>query len=259
MPSTFAPHAILGDDVRCAADAQVADDVEVGPFCVIHSGAVLEAGVRLGSHVVVHAGARLGAGTVVGDGAVLGKQVRLAAASTASAGELPPLEVGAGCTIGAQAVVNAGTTIGERTLIGDQTMVRERVTMGAGCVLGRGSLIENDTTVGDRVKVQADAYLTAYMSVEDDVFIAPCVMTTNDNFMGRTEARFALRGGPTIRRGARVGGGCVLLPNVEVGEEAFVGAGAIVTRDVPARTIVVGSPAKALREVAAEELLPPSR
>ena len=65
--------------------------------------------------------------------------------------------------------------------------------------------------------------------IEDDVFIAPCVVTTNDNFMGRTERRHALLRGATIRRGARVGGAVVLCPGVEVGEEAFIGAGAVVT------------------------------
>jgi len=87
------------------------------------------------------------------------------------------------------------------------------------------------------------------------VFIAPCVVTTNDNFMGRTERRHELIKGPTIRRGARIGGGAILLPGVEIGEDAFVGAGAIVLRDVPARTVVVGQPARVLREVAPEELL----
>jgi acetyltransferase-like isoleucine patch superfamily enzyme len=77
-------------------------------------------------------------------------------------------------------------------------------------------------------------------------------VTTNDNFMGRTERRHALRRGPTIRRGARIGGGAVLLPGIEIGEEAFVRAGAVVLRDVPARTIVVGNPARILRD---EELL----
>jgi acetyltransferase-like isoleucine patch superfamily enzyme len=87
------------------------------------------------------------------------------------------------------------------------------------------------------------------------VFVAPCVVTTNDNFMGRTERRKELMRGPTIRRGARVGGGAVLCPGVEIGEEAFVGAGAVVTKDVPPRKVVVGSPARVLRDVAAEELL----
>jgi acetyltransferase-like isoleucine patch superfamily enzyme len=75
------------------------------------------------------------------------------------------------------------------------------------------------------------------------------VVTTNDNFMGRTERRLALLKGPTIRRGARVGGGAILCPGVEIGEEAFVGAGAVVTRDVPPRTLVVGVPAREVREV----------
>ncbi len=105
-------------------------------------------------------------------------------------------------------------------------------------------------------KIQADAYITAYSTLEEHVFIAPCVVTTNDNFMGRTERRHELIEGPTIRRGARVGGGAILCPGVEIGEEAFVGAGAIVVRDVPARKVVVGSPARAIRDVPDDELLP---
>ena len=123
-------------------------------------------------------------------------------------------------------------------------------------VVGRGSLVENDTTIGARTTIQANAYVTAYSTLEDDVFIAPCVVTTNDNFMGRTERRHALRKGPTIRRGARVGGGAVLLPGIEIGEEAFVGAGAVVLDDVPPRALVVGNPARRIRDVPDEELLP---
>ena len=87
------------------------------------------------------------------------------------------------------------------------------------------------------------------------LFSAPTVQTTNDNFMGRTERRHALEKGATIRRGARVGGGSLLLPAVEIGEEAFVAAGSIVTRDVPAQTVVMGSPAKVVRDVPEDELL----
>jgi len=104
-------------------------------------------------------------------------------------------------------------------------------------------------------KIQADAYITAYSTLEEHVFIAPCVVTTNDNFMGRTERRHQLRRGPTIRRGARIGGGAILLPDIEIGEEAFVGAGAVVTKDVEARMVVVGSPARVMRPVAEDELL----
>ena len=105
------------------------------------------------------------------------------------------------------------------------------------------------------MRIQAKAYITAYCQLEDDVFIAPCVVTTNDNFMGRTEKRLELMKGAIVRRGARIGGAAILLPGVEIGEDAFVGAGAIVLRDVPARTVVVGQPARVLREVHPDELL----
>src|SRR6202007_1607630 len=98
-------------------------------------------------------------------------------------------------------------------------------------VLGRGSFIENDTTIGAMTKIQAGAYITAYSTLEDHVFIAPCVVTTNDDFMGRTERRHELIKGPTIRRGARVGGGAILCPGIVVGEEAFIGAGAVETKE----------------------------
>jgi acetyltransferase-like isoleucine patch superfamily enzyme len=163
--------------------------------------------------------------------------------------------IGDGTIVSTGAIVFAGSRIGARVILGDQSCVRERVTIGDDVVLGRGSLVENDTTVGAMTKIQADAYITAYSTLEEHVFVAPCVVTTNDNFMGRTERRHELMCGPTIRRGARIGGGAVLCPGVEIGEEAFVGAGAVVTKDVPPRVIVVGNPARELRDVPTDELL----
>jgi acetyltransferase-like isoleucine patch superfamily enzyme len=204
---------------------------------------------------VVYPGTVLGEGVKVLEHAVVGKQPTLSPRSTAKRDPLPPSEIGDGTTVSTGAVVFAGSKIGERVILGDQSCIRERVTIGDDVVVGRGSLIENDTTIGALTKIQADAYITAYSTLEDNVFIAPRVVTTNDNFMGRTEQRHDLIAGPTIRRGARIGGGAVLCPGIEIGEEAFVGAGAVVTRDVPARMLVVGNPARVLREVSADELL----
>src|SRR5256885_944067 len=176
---------------------------------------------------VVYPGSVLGEGVKVLEHAVVGKQPVLSPRSTAKREPLPPAELGAGTVVSTGAVVFAGTTIGERVIVGDQACVRERVTIGDDVVVGRGSLIENDTTVGALTKIQADAYITAYSTLEDNVFIAPCVVTTNDNLMGRTERRHELIKGPTIRRGARIGGAAVLCPGVEGGEEAFVGAGGV--------------------------------
>jgi acetyltransferase-like isoleucine patch superfamily enzyme len=210
---------------------------------------------QIAETAVVYPGTVIGEGCQILDYAVVGKQPTLSPRSTAKREELPPLELGAGTVVSTGAVVFAGTTVGERVVVGDQACVRERCTIGDYVVIGRGSLVENDTSVGALTKIQAHAYITAYSLLEENVFIAPCVITTNDNFMGRTEKRHELVKGPTIRRGARVGGGALLLPGIEVGEEAFIGAGALVLRDVPARAVMVGSPARQIREVPDEELL----
>jgi len=204
---------------------------------------------------IVYPGTVLGEGVKVLEYAVVGKQPTLSPRSTAKREPLPPAEIGDGTIVSTGAVVFAGTRVGARVILGDQSCVRERVVVGDDVVIGRGSLVENDTTIGAMTKIQADAYITAYSTLEDNVFIAPCVVTTNDNFMGRTERRHELIKGPTIRRGARIGGGVILCPGVEIGEEAFVGAGAVVTKDVAARMLVVGNPARVLRPVAEDELL----
>jgi acetyltransferase-like isoleucine patch superfamily enzyme len=203
----------------------------------------------------VYPGTVLGEGVRVLENAVVGKQPALGPRSTAKREPLPPAEIGDGTIVSTGAVVFAGAKVGRACILGDQSCVRERVTIADDVVVGRGSLVENDTTIGGGTRIQAEAYVTAYSTVEENVFIAPCVVTTNDNFMGRTEKRKALMKGPTIRRGARVGGGAILCPGVEIGEEAFVGAGAVVTKDVPPRALVVGNPARVLREVPDEELL----
>jgi acetyltransferase-like isoleucine patch superfamily enzyme len=203
---------------------------------------------------IVYEGTVLGAGVRVLENAVVGKQPSLGASSTAKREPLPPVTIGDGTVVSTGAIVFAGSSIGANCIVGDQSCIRERVVMADDCILGRGSLIENDTTVGAGTRIQAEAYITAYSTLEQDVFIAPCVVTTNDNFMGRTEKRKSLMKGPTIRRGARIGGGAILCPGIEVGEEAFVGAGAVVTKDVPPGKLVVGSPARVLRDVNDEEL-----
>ena len=210
---------------------------------------------EVAASATVYPGTVLGEGVKVLDNAVVGKQPSLSPRSTAKREPLPPTVIGDGTIVSTGAIVFAGSRIGARVILGDQSCVRERVEIGDDVVLGRGSLVENDTTIGAMTKIQAESYITAYSTLEDNVFIAPCVVTTNDNYMGRTEKRHDAIKGPTIRRGARVGGGAILCPGIEVGEEAFVGAGAVVTKDVPARKLVVGNPARVLRDVPADELL----
>jgi acetyltransferase-like isoleucine patch superfamily enzyme len=211
-------------------------------------------GVLFGTNVVVEDGTRIGEASVVEDGVLLGKVPRLARTSTAPRDAPGPLRLGARVTVCAGAILYAGTVIGDEAIVGDQAQVRERSIVGPRTVIGRGSAIDNDVTLGARVKVQTNVYVTAFSVVEDDVFLGPGVSTTNDDTMSRHAKDYALRGA-TFRRACRVGGSAVLVPGVEVGEEAFVAAGSVVTRDVPPRAFVMGVPARHVREVRDDELL----
>lgn len=223
------------------------------PGLVLGEDVQIGEGVSFGAHVVVHAGTAIGDGCVIEDHAVLGKRPRLARGSSAK-GEVSGLRLGANVTVCCGAVVFAGASIGEGSIVGDQAYVRERSSIGANSVIGRGSVVDNDVRVGARVRVQTSVYLTAFTVVEDDVFVGPGATTTNDDTMSRHGPEMPLRGA-VLRRACRVGGGSVLTPGVEIGEEAFVAAGAVVTRDVPARAVVMGVPARVAREVPEEDLL----
>ncbi|MBA3808789.1 MAG: N-acetyltransferase [Solirubrobacterales bacterium] len=209
--------------------------------------------VTFGAYVVVHAGTVIGAGCAIEDHAVLGKRPRLARHSSAR-GEVAALELAEDVSVGAGAVLFAGARIAAQTIVGDQSFIRERSTIGAGSVIGRGSVVDNDVSIGARVRVQTGVYLTAFTVIEDDVFVGPGVTTTNDDTMSRHSGEDPLRGA-TLRRACRVGGGVVLTPGVEIGVEAFIAAGAVVTRDVPARAVAIGVPARVVREVGEEDLL----
>ena len=247
------PPAPRPDGSFVSADARVAGDVTLGPGAVVYAGVEIGAGCTIGAGSVVHAGSRLGERVLVEDGAVLGKRPRLRPGSSAE-GRFGDLGVADDATICCGAVIYAGAEIGHRAIVGDQSQVRERSVLGAGSVLGRGSTIDFDTRVGARVSIQTLVYVTAGTVVEDDVFIGPGVTMTNDDTMARHGAATPLRGA-TLRRACRIGGGVVLTPGVVIGEEAFIAAGAVVVRDVPARAVVMGVPGRVVRQVGDEDLL----
>jgi UDP-2-acetamido-3-amino-2,3-dideoxy-glucuronate N-acetyltransferase len=213
------------------------------PGLLLGDGAFLPQSAEVGAHVVIHDGTRIGELARIQDGAVLGKAPALGAQSRASREPPPPLELGEGVLVGAGAVVVAGARLADGAMVGDQAHVRERAVIGERSLVGRGSAVDCDVAIGARVRIQTGCYITAFSEVEDDVFIGPGVTTLNDETAGRRPEDEPLRG-PRLRRGCRIGGGAVVLPGVEGGEDVFVAAGAVVTRDVPARALVVGVPAR---------------
>jgi UDP-3-O-[3-hydroxymyristoyl] glucosamine N-acyltransferase len=234
--------------------AEVADDAVIAPGAVVYSGARIGARTQINAGAVIHAGTEIGERCLVEEGAVLGKRPRLRAASSAAGTEIGALVLEAGVTVCCGAVVYAGAYLGAGAIIGDHAQVRERARIGSGSVVGRASSVDFDARVGERVLIQTNVYVTGGSVVEDDVFLGPGVLTTNDHTMGRHPRGEPLLG-PTFRRACRVGGGAVLVPGVVIGEEAFVAAGAVVTRDVGDREVVMGVPARVVRQVPDEDLL----
>ncbi|MEZ5062946.1 MAG: acyltransferase [Solirubrobacterales bacterium] len=221
----------------------------------IDPAASIAADVELGHNVVIHGGASIAAGCVIQDNAVVGKRLELGSQSTADAlaGRRPAI-VGPGARVLTGAVVFAGATLEQGSIAGDQSHVREGSVVGRDSVVGRGSAVDNDVRIGARVRIQTNCYVTAHSLVEDDVFVGPGVVTTNDDTMARHPLDEP-RVGVTLRRACRIGGGAVICPGVEIGEEAFVAAGAVVTGDVAPRSVVMGVPARPVREVPGEDLL----
>ncbi len=162
--------------------------------------------------------------------------------------------IGDGVLIGGHAVIHAGVTIGDGARIGDHAQIRDGAQIGAGATIGSLSSVDPNVTVGDRASVQARCYLSAGTVIEEDAFIGPGVTLANDNTMDRHGPEMELTG-PLLRRACRVGAGVVVCPAVEIGEEAFVAAGAVVIGDVAPRDVVMGVPARAVRQVPDEDLL----
>ena len=227
-PSDLAPGLMAGGDV------------EIG------------AGVTLGANVVLHHGVTVGDGALIQDGAIVGKRAKLSPRSHARGGEPGATLIGPGAAVLAGAVIFAGVELGDGVIAGDQTCIRERTRIGPDTVIGRGTALDNDVVVGARVRVQTNCYITAFAVLEDDVFVGPGVTTTNDHSMARADHPLE---GPRLRRACRIGGGVTLCPGVEVGEDAFVAAGAVVARDLPARSVAMGVPARVTGSVPEADLL----
>lgn len=243
-------HSIIDPSARIGAGTTV------GFFAVLGKNVTIGQGCVIGHHVTIHDDTVVGDNTRIDDGAVIGKRpMRAANSAVTKDQELPPCRVGQEGIIGSGAVIYRGASLGRRVLVADLATVRENVVIGDYTIVGRGVAVENFCTIGRYCKLETNAYITAYSTLADRVFVAPCVATSNDNYVGRTKERFQHFKGVTVDKGGRIGVNATVLPGKHIGADGLVAAGALVTKDVPAQTVVAGVPAREFGPVPAEQLL----
>jgi UDP-2-acetamido-3-amino-2,3-dideoxy-glucuronate N-acetyltransferase len=243
-PNFIDESAKIGKNFSCGLYTVIEKNVEIGDNCFIGHNTVIHEGSKIGNSV------RIDDNTVIGAGPLRSKMSIFKKGK-----DYPPAKIDDDCLIGSQVVVYVGSEIANNVLIADGAQVREDSKVGEFTIIGRNVTLENFVTVGKKCKLETNSYLTAYSLVEDFCFIAPAVVTTNDNFMARTDSRFKSFKGVTIRKGGRIGGGAVILPGIEIGADAVVAAGAVVTKNVPPGMTYAGVPAKEFRKVPEEQLL----
>ena len=157
------------------------------------------------------------------------------------------LRIGEDAIVRSGSVIYGGSVIGDGLETGHNVVIREQNTIGSGFKIWNNAVIDYGCVIGDRVKIHSGCYVAQFSTLEDDVFLGPGVSLANDPHPGSL-THMCMRG-PTIKAGAQIGMNATILPFVTIGERALVGAGAVVTRDVPPGMIVVGNPARILKPV----------
>lgn len=155
------------------------------------------------------------------------------------AGKGGEVVIGPGARIRSGSVIYQAVRIGHHFETGHSVIIREENEIGDSVSIWSHSVIDYGCRIGSRVKIHSNTYVAQYTVIEDDVFIAPGTIFANDKYPVSHHLE-----GPRVKRGARIGVNVTILPGVTIGEEALVGAGSVVTKDVPDRTVVVGNPAR---------------
>jgi UDP-2-acetamido-3-amino-2,3-dideoxy-glucuronate N-acetyltransferase len=212
------------------------------PYLLIGPGVEIPDGVYLGAHVVLHEGTRLGRDCHIEHGAVIGRASKVNAGSSSPPAKVALTIIGPGTIIGCYSVVCAGAVTGENAFIGDHSLVRERARIGAGASIGHAGTVGRDAVIGNATRLQGYCALATGIVIEENCLIGPHVVVLAGTLMRPNDDRSP--GPAIIRRGSRIGSAAQIMSGVEIGAGAIVGAAAVVTRDVPAGSLVRGSPAR---------------
>lgn len=158
------------------------------------------------------------------------------------------LRIGPGACIRSGTVIYAGTTIGAHLETGHNVVIREENVIGDSFSIWNNSVVDYGCTIGCNVKVHCSVYIAQFTRIEDEVFLAPGVIVANDPHPGCPSSQECMRG-PTIKKGAQIGVNVTLLPGIIIGQGAVIGAGSVVTKDVPPHALAYGNPARVVKDV----------
>jgi len=222
----------------------------IAKTAIIHDNVTIEEDVIIHDYVVIYPNTHIKKGVEIYDHCVLGKlPTSPGSVSRKLQQSYAPLIIGEYSILCPSVVVYTGTTIGKKTLLGDFCSIREECKIGENCLISRNVSINYNTKIGNNTKIMDNTHITGDMVIGENVFISALVVTTNDNTMGRIEYNSDHVAGPVIEDSVTIGAGANILPNIRIGYNAIVGAGAIVTKDVPANKLVMGVPARVIRDV----------
>jgi acetyltransferase-like isoleucine patch superfamily enzyme len=219
---------VPADDRGAIRPVEVGAGSLIGPFAIIHGGTVLADGARVEEHVIV------------------GKPERGYAVGRTYLGKAEATVLRPGSVLRSGAVVYAGAEVGENTVVGHHTLLRSFITIGAESQLGHHLTVERASRIGAWVRCSPGSHITSSSILADRVFLGAGVRTVNDRRMiwREPDGRIPELIPPSFGHGARVGSGSVILAGVTVGEHALIGAGSVVTRNIPSRAVAYGVPAR---------------
>ena len=158
------------------------------------------------------------------------------------------LSIGLGARLRSGTVIYDGSRIGDRLQTGHGVVIREESVIGDDVSIWSHSVVDYGCVIGDRVKIHCNCYVAQFTEIEQDAFLAPGVTIANDLYPGRPGSAAPMQG-PRILAGAQIGANATILPYVTIGEGAMIGAGAVVTNDVPDGMLAYGCPAVPVRRV----------